>query len=173
MNFFRKNFVPLALGFVVLAALAYIIPAFVTNDKPAVIQTSDIKEVEIEFTKEAEISILKNGAVLKTIDIEYADTPNERSLGLMYRKGMNENQGMLFIYPEEEMLSFYMRNTEFPLDIIYLDKDKKVVSIIKKAKPFDETSLPSEAPAMYVLEINGGLADKWGIEKGDTITINN
>lgn len=169
MEFFRKNFVPLALGLVGLAALAYIIPAFVSNDRPVEIQTSDIKEVEIEFTKEAELSILKNGEVLKTIDIEYADTPNERSLGLMYRKGMDENQGMLFVFPEEEMRSFYMRNTEFSLDIIYLDKDRKVVSIIKRAKPFDETSLPSEAPAMYVLEINGGLADKWGIEKGDSI----
>ena len=109
---------------------------------------------------------------MKTIDIEYADTPEERSLGLMYRKGMAENQGMLFIFPEEEERSFYMRNTEFSLDIIYLDKDKKVVSIAKKAKPFDETSLLSEAPAMYVLEINGGLSDKWGIEKGDSIRIN-
>lgn len=171
MNFFRKYFVHLALGLVAIAALAYVIPVFVSPEKSD-LQTNEIRVAEIEFTKEAELSILKDGNVLKTIDIEYADTPEERSLGLMYRKGMAENQGMLFIFPEEEERSFYMRNTEFSLDIIYLDKDKKVVSIAKKAKPFDETSLLSEAPAMYVLEINGGLSDKWGIEKGDSIRIN-
>ena len=64
-----------------------------------------------------------------------------------------------------------MKNTMISLDIIYLDKDKKVVSIAKNAKPYDETSLPSEAPAMYVLEINGGLADKWGVDKGDRVEV--
>lgn len=171
MIFFRKYFVHSALGFVGLAALAYIIPVFVSKEEPKIVQTEEIKVVEIDFEKEAEVSIIKEGKVLKTIDVELANTPEERNLGLMYRKGMDENQGMLFIFPDEDMRSFYMRNTEFSLDIIYLDKDRKVVSIAKRAKPYDETSLPSEAPAMYVLEINGGLSDKWGIDKGDVIDI--
>ncbi|MDO5104728.1 DUF192 domain-containing protein [Capnocytophaga sp.] len=172
MNFFRKYFVHLALGFVALAALAYVIPSFVSNENQSITyQEVEIKAPEIEFTKEAEVSIFKGDNLLKTIDVEFADTPEETALGLMYRKSMQENQGMLFIFSDEEMRSFYMKNTEIPLDIIYLDKDKKVVSIAKNAKPFDETSLPSEAPAMYVLEINGGLSDKWGIEKGDFIEV--
>ncbi|GIJ94166.1 DUF192 domain-containing protein [Capnocytophaga stomatis] len=171
MNFFRKYFVHLALGLVGLAALAYVLPVlFSSEEKKVTFQETEIKAPEIEFTREAELSIFKNGNLLKKIDVEFADTPEETSLGLMYRKGMDENQGMLFIFPEEEMRSFYMKNTEFPLDIIYLDAQKQVVSIAKRAKPYDETSLPSEKPAMYVLEINGGLSDKWGIEAGDTIT---
>lgn len=170
MNFFRKYFVYFALGLVGIAALAMLIPNFISKEKtPVSSEILKIESPEIEFTKEAEVSIIKNGNVLKIIDVEYANTPEERNLGLMYRKSMAENQGMLFLFPEEEFRSFYMKNTEIPLDIIYLDKDKKIVSIAKNAKPFDETSLPSEAPAMYVLEINGGLSDKWQLEKGDEI----
>jgi uncharacterized membrane protein (UPF0127 family) len=62
-----------------------------------------------------------------------------------------------------------MKNTKIPLDIIYINADKKIVSIQKNAKPFDETSLPSEAPAKYVLEINAGLSDKWNLESGDNM----
>ena len=62
-----------------------------------------------------------------------------------------------------------MKNTEIGLDIIYIAEDKTVVSIQKNAKPLDETALPSEGPAKYVLEINAGLSDQWTIEKGDLI----
>lgn len=170
MEFFRKYFVPLAMGLVGIAALAYILPAFFPDKEPEMVQSSEIEEVEIEFSKEAEVLIFKQGELVRAIEVELADTPNERALGLMYRKGMAENQGMLFLFPEEEPRSFYMKNTEFPLDIIYLNKDLQIVSIVKNAKPYDESSMPSEAPAMYVLEINGGLSDKWGISAGDSIT---
>ena len=125
----------------------------------------------LQFTKDGELSIFKNDSLIQTIDVEFAKNEMERSLGLMYRSSMDEHQGMWFIFPEEAPRSFYMRNTEISLDIIYLDKDKKVVSIAKNARPYDETSLPSEKPAMYVLEINGGLADKWGIDKGDRVEV--
>jgi uncharacterized membrane protein (UPF0127 family) len=62
-----------------------------------------------------------------------------------------------------------MKNTKIPLDIIYINADKKIVSIQKNAKPLDETSLPSEAPAKYVLEINAGLSDQWNLQSGDKI----
>jgi uncharacterized membrane protein (UPF0127 family) len=62
-----------------------------------------------------------------------------------------------------------MRNTQIPLDIIYFDVNRTIVSIQKNAKPFDETSLPSEGPAKYVLEINAGLSSEWKLEKGDKI----
>jgi len=75
----------------------------------------------------------------------------------------------LFIFPDSQYRSFYMRNTEIPLDIIYIDQDNAIISIQKNAKPFDETSLPSEGPAKYVLEINAGLSTQWHLEKGDKI----
>jgi hypothetical protein len=62
-----------------------------------------------------------------------------------------------------------MKNTEFALDIIFINSDHEIVSIQKNAKPFDKSSLPSDAPAKYVLEINAGLSDQWGLEVGDLI----
>ncbi|GJH40802.1 hypothetical protein RCZ04_13520 [Capnocytophaga sp. HP1101] len=170
MHFFRKHFVTVALALVALAAIALILPRFFSNESNRV-QEIEITPQDIDFTQDGELSIFKNDSLIKTIDVEFAKNDMERALGLMYRSSMDENQGMWFIFPEEAPRSFYMRNTEIPLDIIYLDKDKKVVSIAKNARPYDETSLPSEKPAMYVLEINGGLSDKWGIEKGDRMEV--
>ena len=169
MQFFRKHFVTVALVLVALAAIALILPRFFGSNKTE--QIVEITADDIQFTKDGELSIFKNDSLIQTIEVEFAKNDMERSLGLMYRSSMDEHQGMWFIFPEEAPRSFYMRNTEIPLDIIYLDKDKKVVSIAKNARPYDETSLPSEKPAMYVLEINGGLSDKWGIEKGDRMEV--
>lgn len=170
MQFFRKHFVTVALVLVALAAIALILPRFFSNESNK-IQEIEITPQDIDFTRDGELSIFKNDSLIQTIEVEFAKNDEERALGLMYRSSMDEHQGMWFIFPEEAPRSFYMRNTEIPLDIIYLDKDKKVVSIAKNARPYDETSLPSEKPAMYVLEINGGLSDKWGIEKGDRIEV--
>lgn len=170
MHFFRKHFVTVALVLVALAAIALILPRFFSNESNRV-QEIEITPQDIDFTRDGELSIFKNDSLIQTIEVEFAKNDEERALGLMYRSSMDEHQGMWFIFPEEAPRSFYMRNTEIPLDIIYLDKDKKVVSIAKNARPYDETSLPSEKPAMYVLEINGGLSDKWGIEKGDRIEV--
>jgi hypothetical protein len=170
MQFFRKHFVIVALVLVALAAIALILPRFFSNESNRV-QEIEITPQDIDFTRDGELSIFKNDSLIQTIEVEFAKNDEERALGLMYRSSMDEHQGMWFIFPEEAPRSFYMRNTEIPLDIIYLDKDKKVVSIAKNARPYDETSLPSEKPAMYVLEINGGLSDKWGIEKGDRMEV--
>ena len=85
----------------------------------------------------------------------------------MYRTSMQQDGGTLFIFEDERPRSFYMKNTQFALDIIYLDAAQKVVSIQKNAQPMDPTSLPSEGNAKYVLEVNAGLSDQWNLEKGD------
>lgn len=127
-----------------------------------------IKPVVIEFKKEAEL-VLKNAndSIIKKLDIEIADDEYKTQTGLMYRDQMGELEGMLFVFPDEDFRSFYMKNTNIPLDIIYIDADKKIVSFQKNAQPNNETSLPSNAPAKYVLEINAGLADEWQLEVGD------
>ncbi|MCL8008375.1 DUF192 domain-containing protein [Gelidibacter japonicus] len=127
-----------------------------------------IKPVVIEFKKEAEL-VLKNAndSIIKKLDIEIADDEYKTQTGLMYRDQMGELQGMLFVFPDEDFRSFYMKNTNIPLDIIYIDADKKIVSFQKNTQPNNETSLPSNAPAKYVLEINAGLADEWQLEVGD------
>ena len=135
------------------------------------VKKPEVTPIEISFKKEGMLFLKKatNGSIIKTIDIEIADDDYQTQTGLMYRNSMDTLQGMLFVFDGEEYKSFYMKNTKIPLDIIYVNADKKVVSIQKNAKPFDETSLPSEAPAKYVLEINAGLSDQWNLQSGDKI----
>lgn len=133
-------------------------------------KNSSIETPEISFQKEGDLYLLKAGDTLKKISIEFAETDYEQQTGLMYRKSLEENQGMLFLYPSEAMRSFYMKNTYIPLDIIFYNKDSTVVSFQENAKPLDETSLPSEAPAQFILELNAGKVKQWNIEAGDKIT---
>lgn len=128
-----------------------------------------IKQTEVKFKKEGELTIFKSNSTQVVLDIEIADTDYDIQTGLMYRNTMANNQGMLFIFDDEKPRSFYMKNTRIPLDLIYIAKNKKIVSFQKNAKPFDESSLPSNAPAKYVLEINAGLVDDWKVNVGDSI----
>jgi uncharacterized membrane protein (UPF0127 family) len=126
---------------------------------------------EITFTKEGELQIVKasNDSIIASLDIEIADDAYQTETGLMYRNSLGKDQGMLFVFKDVQRRSFYMKNTKIPLDIIYLNGDKEVVNIQKNAKPFDETSLPSEAASQYVLEVNAGLTDAWNLKNGDRI----
>ncbi|KXN97951.1 hypothetical protein LS48_13800 [Aequorivita aquimaris] len=126
---------------------------------------------EITFTKEGELQLMKAGtdSIIASLDIEIADDDYQTETGLMYRNSLGKDQGMLFVFKDVQRRSFYMKNTKIPLDIIYLNGDKEVVNIQKNAKPFDETSLPSEAASQYVLEVNAGLTDAWNLKNGDRI----
>lgn len=105
---------------------------------------------------------------LKTIDlqIETMDTESGRQLGMMYRKEMPENHGMLFVFPNEEPRSFWMKNTFLELDMLFFDANKRLVSIVKRATPLTETRRESKVPAQYVLEVPGGSSDKWDLQPG-------
>lgn len=130
-----------------------------------------VKPIEITFKKEGELKIYKaqTDSVIVKLDLEIADTDYDVQTGLMYRNSMRNDRGMLFVFPTMRERFFYMKNTKFPLDLIYIDNDKKIVSFQENAKPFDETSLPSQVPAQYVLEVNAGLAETWLLEIGDRI----
>ena len=132
-----------------------------------------IKQTEVTFKKEGELTIFKatDSTEIK-LDIEIADTDFEVQTGLMYRDSMRNNQGMLFVFDDVTERSFYMKNTKISLDIIYIAEDKSILSFQKNAKPFDESSLPSNAPAKYVLEVNAGLVDAWSLSVGDRISYN-
>jgi len=101
--------------------------------------------------------------------VEIADDDAERQHGLMFRTSMPDGHGMLFIFPQARPQAFWMRNTYMPLDIIYIGADGRIVSIQANARPFDETALPSEGPAIGVLEIYGGKAAQQGIKPGDRV----
>ena len=102
--------------------------------------------------------------------LELAATDKARQHGLMHRQSLPDNRGMLFVFPDENDRSFWMRNTLIPLDIVYLDAAGKVVSI-KQMKPLDETGVPSDGPAKYAIEMNQGAAAKAGVKVGDVLNI--
>ena len=125
---------------------------------------------EITFTKQGELQIYKADSTTEALNIEFAETDYETATGLMYRDAMEENQGMLFIFGSPSVHSFYMKNTEFSLDILYLTEDQKIATIAANAKPFSEESLSSEVPIQYALEIKGGMAEKWNVKVGDSVS---
>ena len=101
--------------------------------------------------------------------VEVARTAEEQAKGLMFRTEMGADEGMLFPYDQPRMLSFWMRNTVIPLDIIYVGTDGRILNIAN-AVPYDETPLPSAGVAAAVLELNGGRAAQLGIVPGDRVS---
>ncbi len=123
------------------------------------------------FIKQGELSFLKSDKKeFNKIEIELATDDQKRTQGLMYRSNMGANQGMLFIFERQGPQAFWMENTKIPLDILYIDKDLKIVSISKNTIPFSRESIPSKAPAQYVLEVNAGYTDAYKINEGDYIS---
>lgn len=108
--------------------------------------------------------------------VELADNENTWALGLMYREKMATDTGMLFIFPDSQMRAFWMKNTLIPLDILYFDENKKIVSISENTPPCKNISTrcpnyPSLKSTKYVLEINAGLSQKYGFKTGDELII--
>ena len=155
--------------FVLITVFAVLLYSCKENVKQSISITK-----EVTFKKEGELFLkkAKTDSIFKTVDIEIAETEYETQTGLMYRHSMEDGQAMLFIFEEEKPRSFYMKNTEIYLDIIYINRNKEIVSIHKNAKPLDNTSIPSNVSVLYVLEIKGGLSDSWGVKKGDVIDWN-
>ena len=117
--------------------------------------------------------LINNGKNLIKINIEIADDNEKRMKGLMFREKLNENEGMLFVFDDEQYQTFWMKNTLIPLDIIFIDKNLKIVDI-KNAVPCKEEPCviyKSEKAAEYVLEVNKNFTIKKGIKVGDNIII--
>jgi uncharacterized membrane protein (UPF0127 family) len=107
------------------------------------------------------------------VTVEIAATPAQQSLGLMYRKQLGENAGMLFVFDTTVEHPFWMKNTVLPLDMIYLGDDRKIVGIVKDAVPFTTTSRTVGVPSRYVLEVNAGFSAKHDLKTGDQATFEN
>jgi uncharacterized protein len=133
-------------------------------------QYNNIKEPQ--FVKQGELEFrTKDGKnVITKIDIEIADSEEKEIQGLMYRKSMEENRGMIFIFEKPEIHNFWMKNTLISLDIIFIDENKKILNIHKNTTVRSEKPLPSAGPVLYVVEVNAGFSDKYGIKDGDKIS---
>jgi len=104
--------------------------------------------------------------------VEMAETRQQQAKGLMFVRSLPSDSGMLFVYEDEAPRSFYMKNTYIPLDIIWLDKEKKVVFIKENAEPESPDACESiypQAEAMYVLELNAGSSGRIGLKTGDKL----
>lgn len=106
----------------------------------------------------------------KEFKVEIADDPRETTIGLMFRRQMADDEGMLFDFGVEQPKSFWMRNTYIPLDMLFIKADGTIESIAERTTPLSEKSVPSKGPVRFVLEINGGLSDNLGIAPGDTVS---
>lgn len=107
--------------------------------------------------------------------IEVADDEAERARGLMFRDQMAEDHGMLFIHEYEEPISYWMKNTHIPLDILYFDHALKLVGQQRNVPPCSAgnacPAYPSHAAALYVLELNAGQADRLGLKLGEVLKV--
>ncbi len=101
--------------------------------------------------------------------VELALTDRQQQQGLMFRRNMAPDAGMLFDYITPTRITMWMKNTYIPLDMIFIGADGKVVDIAERAVPQSETIIPTKVPARAVLELNGGTAQRLGIKVGDAV----
>lgn len=123
------------------------------------------------YTKPKKGSVCLNNYCFQ---VEIAKSPIELARGLMFRKSLNENKGMLFVFEKEGNYPFWMKNTSISLDIIWINADNKIVFISENNLPCGNNSCSSINPnqnAKYVLEINAGLSEKLELKTGDAIVI--
>ena len=101
--------------------------------------------------------------------VELATTSDQMALGLMFRQSMPADAGMLFIYPSEQHVEFWMKNTLIPLDMLFIGADGHIRHIAQRTIPLDETPIPSVDEVKSVLEVNGGTVERLGIKTGDMV----
>jgi uncharacterized membrane protein (UPF0127 family) len=118
----------------------------------------------------AGLPVVKMKIGSQTFHLEVAKSDAQQEKGLMKRDSMPDDHGMIFTFPAQRVLSFWMKDTRFPLDIIFLDSDGRVVSI-HQMRAYDEDNTSSDFPAKYAIELNRGAASNAGIKVGDVLDI--
>lgn len=134
-------------------------------------------KTEAEATNITEPSLLHEYLTLmpntdreQQIDIELAITPEEHREGLMFRRELAENAGMLFIFSPPQRVNFWMKNTYLPLDMIFIETDGRIQKIATWTVPLSEEHIPSFSEIRAVLEINAGASAKLGLKVGDYVS---
>jgi len=141
-----------------------------TEDQGKIHTSSSTPLNEPQFTKEGELTFFsKNNREIITIDIEVADTAEEKSRGLMYRHFMAATEGMVFVNDLSKHLFFWMKNTYIPLDMIFVDEKMQIVKIEKNTLPLSERLIAVPKDAQYTIEVNAGFCDQHYIKIGDSI----
>lgn len=160
----RLTAVMLALGMLLATAAL----AFAQNEEST--GTEGSAAAEPETSQLPTLTIINSIGERVPVRVEIADTPEERQTGLMGRTALAEDAGMLFVFDEEQPLSFWMRDTLIPLSIAYINAEGRIVDI-QDMQPLDETPHPSAEPALYALEVNQGFFLERGVMVGDTVEL--
>ncbi|WP_185860714.1 DUF192 domain-containing protein [Blattabacterium cuenoti] len=128
--------------------------------------------LEIEFLKDGELYLKNNNYIIKKIDVELAHRDTEKRNGLKYRSFLKEDRGMLFLLKsQEEYKQINMKDLRIPLDIVYINQFDTVVFVDEYVSPMKDIEIrnfTSPINIKYILEINAGMSNKWGIKKGVT-----
>jgi uncharacterized membrane protein (UPF0127 family) len=103
------------------------------------------------------------------VPVEVVRSEEDRARGLMFRRSLPAQQGMLFVFDQQEIQSFWMKNTYIPLDMIFIQGSGRILRIAENAKPLSTDLIPSEGPVLAVLEVIGGTAHRLGIAPGDRV----
>jgi len=119
---------------------------------------------------EAEVVLHGTGGPVR-VRVEVVNTPVGRQQGLMYRRELPPDTGMLFVFPADGVQHFWMRNTLIPLDMVFIDRDRRVVGIVANAVPMSTQPVGPDKPCLYVLEVNGGFTARHGVTEGATVEL--
>jgi uncharacterized membrane protein (UPF0127 family) len=126
---------------------------------PSTVQTPSARQVTIQGDGHSE-----------TLNVEVAATPPERQQGLMFRQELDDSAGMLFLFPADDSVGFWMKNTYIPLTIAFIDSSGRVVEL-RDGRPLDETVLTPAHPYRYALEVNQGWFERHGLGVGARLTL--
>jgi len=112
-----------------------------------------------------------HGNIASLFYVELADSKESRAIGLMFRKHLPDNQGMLFDFIEEQQPVMWMKNTHISLDMLFIDRNGTIQHIVTETTPHSLKQIPSPIPVRFVLELSGGISNKLNITAGDKIII--
>lgn len=156
---------------VLIAMIGIGVYSYADGDKPShpVIVSNDVETDDIEVERERLVIRRSPDQPEHVFYVETAVTGPQKQKGLMFREHMDDDHGMLFVFPVAGELSFWMRNTLIPLDIIFIKANGEINHVHENAQPHDETFILSKGVVSAALEINGGMAKTLGISKGDKV----
>lgn len=112
-----------------------------------------------------------SGIVCLMLELYLADTPKQHAQGLMFIDHMDEFEGMLFRYDRDATMIMWMKNTHISLDMLFIRSDGEIAHIARRTRPMSTERIPSSQPVRFVLELNGGMTDRWSIEPGDRLLV--
>jgi uncharacterized membrane protein (UPF0127 family) len=133
----------------------------------AVATPAGAQDANVKF--ETSTLVIQSPGKANRFNIEFADTDERRMLGLMHRRQMAADAGMLFDFKRDAPVSMWMRNTLIPLDMLFIDRTGTVVKIHQRAVPLSEAIISSDEAVRAVLELNGGTAARLGLKPGDKV----